>query len=368
MAAGQAANGIVGAARSGAALFRGTTRTPRFKGSGRKRRAPSRARRVSRRPTRRGRRVFQRVRRVKRRRGPFSVKTTARSRMVARLNMANPDKHHFHQFEQFSNLGSSANKKVCMWFSSNSDLPYTSMDPVFWKAMAFTYQPANDPPQQNMYQTNFSAAHRITNMGNAPILVTGHLIEARMDQPNLAGANVVRFMLGQGFASRAIDTANPNASNAGLTEDDYNIYNTGSFLSFFKVKKISRRNVMPGFSTVFSLRDTADYEVNVRKWLNIASGQNYNTAALNYVWTRGEQCWLFKVAPTQVADVTALTTSMAYGPCKVDVESDFRYSTCSIGGFGESLIQHTTTGLTAVGGGVQMVQVQAGSVQGQTVA
>lgn len=263
-----------------------------------------------------------------------------------RLAMTSPDQKIYKVIESYSTTGSTTNVKPCKWFSSNSDLPLTSCDPVVWKGFAYAYDSAAAPANQSFNQRLFRTAHKISNMTNVEIRLEAYLMRARMDLSNLAGSNTILGMMGEGFASKAVDPTNPNNGNSGLTNDDYRLWDTGSFLSFFKCVKSKKMVMAPGQTMAFSIKDAKDYTINVRKWCHFAAGDTYSSAILNYVWTRGEKFWLFKICSNTISDNNG-TGAASFPPIKVNVETLTLYSIVNTGQFGQSQPTILTSGITA---------------------
>lgn len=238
----------------------------------------------------------------------------------------NQDSFYEHSDFGFATVPASAlNAKGCVYFAANAGAPWTSKDPQVWPSIAYTCQTAADPPNDLFVQRNFSAVTWLTNQSNSQIRITAYKMVSRLDQP-ASDYVTIQNLMGEGFASRGIDTSRPDNSNNALALADYSIYQTGTFLEKFKIVRTKTKVLQPGRVAKFKINDSRDIIVRPHSMSKFTSGQTYANATKLWNYMRGETFWMFRAEGNQLGDNNASPTTLAFPQSRVNFETRYIYT------------------------------------------
>jgi len=167
---------------------------------------------------------------------------------------------------------------------------------------------------------NYVQSTKMVNQSNAQAVVYYHVLEARRDIPHWTGTGLppsynILNLLGLGFYQTAlassgvtgvnvdlpVATTNVYDTNTALVDSAFNIYQSGPFLHYFKVKKVQRVIMNAGDIKVFSISHSSPITNCPALYNNLVASTGtwaYGSNNPQFAFLKGAQFQLFKLHGT----------------------------------------------------------------------
>jgi len=279
-----------------------------------------------------------------------------------------------------------AGLSVCKWFTPNrtvdTSLAYPNYRDVFSVArhlnsrnsfQGFTGASGFDVTSMDFkYVTrNYKQSTKIVNQCNAQSILVYHEIVARQDIPLVSVSDNFNYdllkWLGKGFfmtAIRQLDndgvdnvgdtpTTLPSSSNEALSDNAYNIFNSGPFLHFFKVRRMRTVVMNAGDIRMFELNRPAAITHRPASWLTLEDDDNtygYNNNNPQYCFKKGSVFQLFKLSGTPVNSASVSANVNTSAPA-VDFVTNVSYTYQAVVKEGGVNVRASNYGLAAMDDG-----------------
>lgn len=176
--------------------------------------------------------------------------------------------------------------KNCAYFTQDVGDPYVSRDPVIMSQIAFLIDTSTNP-QIKFTQTSFKMEHQLTNLSNVEMLITTYLCEARRDITNTFPQADVLDTLQQGFTL--------SGSQLSITDAANSPFDSSTFVQLWNIKSVKKRNLLPGHTTSYAVRDNAAHSIRPSSDMDMPAGATYATGDELYHYKRGCKFILFKM-------------------------------------------------------------------------
>jgi len=207
--------------------------------------------------------------------------------------------------------------------------PFGAQDPDVLRNIGFLI---NNTAQPSMKYTinGWQCLHTLTNMSTLPLKLEAWKCRAMRDLPAAVPytGGPMRIM-GQGLAELGIDTINPNAGNAGLSELEYEPHMFAPFARSFSIGKKTIKVLRPGATCKFRLR-SGTFQVVPTEFVSMESGQTLDDGALLAEWRQGETFYLFRVSQNAQALASGASNSLTGGYEKIAMNTEMQWTFTSV--------------------------------------
>lgn len=154
------------------------------------------------------------------------------------------------------------------------------------------------------------------------INLEAYLIKVRRDIPN--SQDDIRDTIGRGFATNGHDVTDPNKNNAYMTQINTGLFQSQDFCLDYKVLKTRRTILKPGQQKSFNIVNNFSREIRPNRFIQMTSGQTFNTGTLLFSRFRGDRFYLFRIYG-QLAVDSAIVGNSTFTAPKINMLSQFQY-------------------------------------------
>lgn len=220
------------------------------------------------------------------------------------------------KFDGFNSKAGAIQCQYCHAFSLNNSSgvlienqwPFGSRNPNVMREIANTISTTY---QDIVFeQVLFHTVHQINSRSTQQIIVEGYLFEARENILNntfpfvfdTPGGSIFDDVLGWSYYNQSQQGGTADNNNTVFKDSSISPFQMNPLLTFFKIKKVKKRTLLPGGVCYFSVKDTKPRLIRPTHVMSNrdAATTTFYGSSLNYTFMRGETFWVFKVWSGQI--------------------------------------------------------------------